>query len=507
MTGLAATAALVSVASFAAPAQADELVGLTLVTPQDSTESDPIDTGWLWDRSTSNMADVRSAIGADALVQRGFDGSGIGVALVDTGVVPVSGLTRGNVVDGPDVSFESQAEDLRHFDTFGHGTHMAGIIAGDAAGAAGIDPDFRGIAPGVKLTSIKVGANDGAVDVSQVIAAVDWVVAHRRDDPKNPIRVLNLSYGTDGTQSYRSDPLTHAVENAWRAGIVVVVAAGNDGADAASLSNPAYDPKIIAVGASDTHGTAATDDDTVADFSNRGNASRRVDIVAPGRSIASLRDPGSFLDSEHPEARTDNGLFKGSGTSQAAAVVTGAVALLLDAKPCLDPNQVKSLLRRSASPLPLADTAGQGMGALDIRAASLLPVWKGAQRVAPSTGLGSLEAARGTQHVADAGVELTGEQDILGPWDASAWAAASSAGSSWSLGSWNSREWTGDCRCSTTWSGSTWSSVSWTGRSWAGRSWAGRSWAGRSWAGRSWAGESWAGRSWAGRSWAGGIWS
>lgn len=97
-----------------------------------------------------------------------------------------------------------------------------------------------------------MAASDGAVDVSQVIAAVDWVVEHRDDDARNPIRVLNLSYGTDGIQDHEVDPLTHAVENAWRAGIVVVVSAGNDGWDAAKLNNPAYDPYVIAVGSADT---------------------------------------------------------------------------------------------------------------------------------------------------------------------------------------------------------------------------------------------------------------
>ena len=215
-----------------------------------------VDTGWLYDDSVTTLDDVRATIGAPTLWQRGYTGRGIGVALVDTGVVPVKGLTSGGVENGADLSFESQASDLRYFDTFGHGTHMAGIIAGDdPATLLGLGR-FRGVAPDAKLTSLKVAASDGAVDVSQVVAAVDWVVEHRNDDPANPIRVLNLSFGTDGVQDYRLDPLTHAVENAWRAGIVVVVSGGNEGTDAPSLNNPAYDPHVIAVGAADTRGTA-----------------------------------------------------------------------------------------------------------------------------------------------------------------------------------------------------------------------------------------------------------
>ena len=169
--------------------------------------------------------------------------------------------------------------------------------------------------------------------------------------------MLNLSYGTDGVQDYLVDPLTHAVENAWRAGIVVVVSGGNDGFGSGKLNNPAYDPHVIAVGAADTRGTVATADDLVPDFSSRGDASRRVDVVAPGRSIASLREPGSYLDAVHPAARYGDRLFKGSGSSQAAAVVSGAVALLLDQRPGLTPDQVKALLRETAAPLPLADAA------------------------------------------------------------------------------------------------------------------------------------------------------
>src|SRR4051794_18057064 len=195
---------------------------------------DAVPTGWLFDDTETTLPQVRSAIGASSMWQRGYTGKGVGVALVDTGMVPVEGLTSGNVVNGPDLSFEGQSADYRYLDTFGHGTHMAGIIAGRSSAG----PQLDGVAPDVKLTSIKTATSDGAVDVSQIVAAVDWVVQHRNADPANPIRVLNLSYGTDGTQDYRVDPLIHAVENAWRAGIVVVVAGGNQGIGA-KLDNPA----------------------------------------------------------------------------------------------------------------------------------------------------------------------------------------------------------------------------------------------------------------------------
>ncbi len=466
-----------------------------------------VPTGWLYDGTATSMSEVRAAIGAESLWSRGYTGRGVGVALVDTGVVPVSGLDSGNVTNGADLSFESQEPDLRYLDTFGHGTHMAGIIAGRTPGGL-LDLDkFQGVAPDAQLTSLKMAASDGAVDVSQVVAAVDWVVAHRDDDPANPIRVLNLSYGTDGLQDYRVDPLTHAVENAWRAGIVVVVSGGNDGSAQPRLNNPAYDPYVLAVGSSDTRGTSWASDDVVPDFSSRGDASRRVDVVAPGRSIVSLRDPGSYLDAAHPGARYGSRFFKGSGTSQSAAVVSGAVALLLDQRPGLTPDQVKALLVGTATKMPYADAAGRGAGAINLAAAAKAAAPTARQTFTASTGTGSLESARGTSHVADDGVELTGEFDVLDRWNAKRWAKASSAGTAWDGGRWNSNDWTNACWCSRTWAGSAWEGRSWAGRSWAGRSWAGRSWAGRSWAGRSWAGDDWAGRSWAGRSWAGRNWS
>ncbi|MGA8210804.1 MAG: S8 family serine peptidase, partial [Nocardioidaceae bacterium] len=464
-------------------------------------------TSWLYDGTPTTLKEVRDSIGADALWSRGYRGGGVGVALVDTGVVPVAGLRAGNVVNGPDLSFESQSPDLRYLDTFGHGTHMAGIIAGNDQGSV-LDLDrFQGVAPLAQLTSLKLAASDGAVDVSQAVAAVDWVVAHRDDDPRNPIRVLNLSFGTDGTQDYRVDPLTHAVENAWRAGIVVVVAGGNEGTSAPRLNNPAYDPYVIAVGAADTRGTRITSDDVVPEFSSRGDAARRVDVTAPGRSIVSLRNPGSFVDSAFPEARYGDRFLRGGGTSQAAAVVSGAVALLLDQRPGLTPDQVKALLRGTASPMPLADAAGRGAGEINLAAASMTAAPLATQSFPRSSGTGSLEQSRGSAHVADGDVELTGERDVLGPWHAARWARASSAGTSWDGGRWNDRDWTGGCWCATTWAGPSWQGRSWTGSSWSGRSWTGRSWTGRSWTGRSWTGDAWAGRSWTGRSWTGRSWT
>ena len=306
---------------------------------------------------------AQSVVKADEYWKAGYTGAGIDIALIDSGVVPVEGLLHpGKVINGPDLSFESQADNLRYLDTFGHGTHMAGIIAGRDTDTpiTNLNTDaFMGIAPGSRIVNIKVADSNGATDVSQVLAAIDWVVQHRTDNGMN-IRVVNLSFGTDGNQSYVLDPLAFAVEQAWKSGIVVVVAAGNDG-NSFALRNPASDPYVIAVGASESAKTR-TKISQVMDFSNCGTADRYVDVVVPGKSIVSLRAPGSYADVNYPQAQVANRLFLGSGTSQSAAVVSGMAALILSERPNATPDQVKALLMGSTLTLRKASTECQGAG-------------------------------------------------------------------------------------------------------------------------------------------------
>ena len=505
--GLTATVLATSVAAQAPPAHAGLIGGLlgTTVGLVDGVLG-ILTPGWDDGATTPpvKMSVVNDAIGADDVWASGYDGSGVDIAVIDTGMVPVKGLdSPGKVVSGPDLSFESQSPDLRNLDGYGHGTHMAGIIAGnDGAGGT-----FRGVAPGARLIDMRVGSHDGAVDVTQVIAAIDWVVQHR-NDPGFNIRVLNLSYGTDGTQDPRLDPLAHAVENAWRAGIVVVTGGGNDGTDRPMLVNPANNPYVLAVGAVDTKNTASVSDDKIAPFSSRGSSSRYVDVSAPGVSLASLRNPGSLIDQEHPGAVVEERFFRGSGTSQATAVTAGAVALLLDARPTLRPDEVKALLKSSASRLYEDSTRAQGAGRINVAKAVRSSVPFGAtQAWTASSGTGSIDKSRGTGRVADDGVELVGETDIMGkPWNAANWAQLARSGNAWTDGSWNGSVWSGACWCSTTWAGTGWGSATWTGTSWTGRAWIGRAWIGRAWIGRAWIGDEWNGRAWIGRAWIGRAW-
>jgi serine protease AprX len=449
---------------------------------------------------------------AGDLWSHGYTGEGVDIALIDSGVVPVNGLTSsGKVINGPDLSFESQADHLRHLDTFGHGTHMAGIIAGRDDGApiaSNNNSDFLGVAPGSRILSLKVADYTGATDVSQVIAAIDWVVQHRNDNGMN-VRVLNLSFGTDSTQSYVLDPLAFAVEQAWDAGIVVVVAAGNDG-NQHDLRNPALDPFVIAVGASNTGKTRPQVKD-VQNFSNCGTSQRHVDVVVPGKSIASLRNPGSQADLSHPEAVVAERFFLGSGTSQAAAFVSGSVALLLDQDPSMSPDQVKALLMAESKLLNNGGTICQGAGLPNLEHASHALSHDGppqsVQTHQAATGLGTLEGARGSDHLEHDGVVLEGEQDIFGnAWDGASWSTASASGASWSGGDWNGASWSGASWSGASLSGASWSGTSWSGASWSGASWSGASWSSNTWNGASWSGASWSGASWSGASWSGDAW-
>jgi serine protease AprX len=352
----------------------------------------------------------------------GADGAGVGVALIDTGVVPVAGFgDGGRLVHGPDFSEERSNRWLANLDTFGHGTHLAGIIAGR-------DPftGVTGVAPRARVVNVKVAGADGETSLLRVLAALDWV---RRNAADMNIRVVNLSLGIDEPEGYERSPLAWASEQLWRSGIVVVAAAGNHGTAARRLDLPAGDPYVLAVGATDTYGTPDPADDRVAPFSSR-DAVRPPDVVAPGAGIVSARVPGSALDREFPQARVGSYYFRGSGTSQAAALVSGVVARLLGARPELTPDQLKALVIAGAVDLPDPRPA-DGAGRIDAGRSAALPTPE-ADAAAQAWPAAVLDLR-----------ELRGGDDI-------------EAGN-----------------------------AEWAGRRWAGRRWAGK-WNGRRWAGSSW---------------------
>jgi serine protease AprX len=206
----------------------------------------------------------------------------------------------------------------------------------------------------------------------------------------------------------------------------------------------------------------------------------------------SLRVPGSFVDVAHPEGRVGALQFRGSGTSQAAAVVGAAAAVLVGDRPGLTPDQVKFLLVSSARAIPNVDAGRQGGGIVDMGQAgrAVTPsATVAAQSWPVSDGSGSLELARGSYHLSDpSGAIIFGERTV---WDGQSW-----SGQSWSGQSWSGQSWSGG-----SWSGQSWSGGTWLGQSWSGQSWSGQSWSGQSWSGQSWSGQSWSGQSWSGQSW------
>lgn len=419
-----------------------------------------------------------------------FLGAGVTVALIDTGVSPLADLGD-RVLARVDFTPEHDG-----YDRYGHGTHMAGLIAGSGQESFFA---YQGVAPGANLVSVKVAGADGSTDVSIVLAAIEWVVAHRS---QYGIRVLNLSFGTDATQPYSVDPLDYAVERAWFSGISVVVAAGNRGPGAGTIDKPGDDPYVITVGAADLNNTLMNSkDDRVAPFSSRGptqDGFAKPDVVAPGITLVSQRAEGSTVDRYHAEARVGESYFKGTGTSQAAAVVSGILALAYEANPRLTPDVAKAIIVGTAQSY-LASQPGAGAGLVDA-AAALAAVRKSTFRkypanrgLTPSTGLGSLEGSRGSYHVyadldGDGVQELVqGEVDVLGQvWDGRSWSARSWSGDSWASSPWSEYVVSSADGALATMEASGWSARSWSGTSWDGRSWSDQDWTARSWSGGLW---------------------
>lgn len=360
----------------------------------------------------ASAAHVRTVIDAGGL----GGGAGVDVALVDTGVAPVASLA-GRVVDGIDLSADAEEHGRRGIDAHGHGTHLAGIIAG--------------VAPNARVVDVKVADRDGETTLSRVLAGIDWVIRHGRSKPLD-VRVLNLSLGAEAAGGYAGDPLAVAVERAWRSGVVVVASAGNGGAEAATLDSPAHDPFVIAAGAADTAGTDDLSDDVVAAFSSAGSGARPPDVVAPGVGVLGPHVPGSLLDQTFPGARAGDDAMRGSGTSQAAAVVSGAAALVLGHRGWLSPDALKAVLRAAARPLG-APGRHEGTGMVRAAGAVTAPVPRGhRQHHHPATGGGA-----GTVPVV-----------ALAPGDpeptATRWTATRWTATRWTATGWTATRWTAD---------------------------------------------------------------
>jgi serine protease AprX len=321
-------------------------------------------------RSVSGAADYSEvAVGADLAQSSGWDGSGIGVAVIDSGISDHADLHDPATGQSRVVYSESFLGNSDTTDSFGHGTHVAGIIAGNAQKSGGLNGSRKifGVAPSVKLINLKVLDGNGKGKDSYVIAALQRAIALKNT---YNIRVVNLSLGRPVYESYKQDPLCQAVEAAWKAGLVVVVAAGNQGRNNdygtngyGMIAAPGNDPYVITVGAMNTLNTRTTGDDVIASYSSKGPSMLdhviKPDLVAPGNRIASLLVSGSTLDQQFranevspstygASLSSPKAYFRLSGTSMATPVVSGAAALLLDKDPTLTPDVVKARLMKTA---------------------------------------------------------------------------------------------------------------------------------------------------------------
>jgi serine protease AprX len=418
------------------------------------------------------------------------EGAGVTVAIVDTGVADVADL-RGRVE-------HVNVSGAQNGDGYGHGTFVAGLVAGDGSSSDGL---YAGVAPAARVLDVKVADGEGVTNLITVLKGLQQVAG------RNDVDVLNLSLSSGSPLPYQIDPLTMALDALWRRGITVVVPAGNEGPGANTVTSPGTDPTLLTAGSLDDQGTARHNDDVVPDWSGRGTRGHaKPDLVAAGAHVVSLRAAGSVIDSGNPTARIGNDYFKGSGTSFSTAITSGAAAALLSRRSGLRPAQVKDILRGSAySASGLRDRTAAGSGGLDLAAA-----YTATSRAVDDSIPGDPEAwAAFVQALASGDASAAASSwSRLSPqarnWAARNWAELDLEARNWAASSWSARNWAGGTP--EEWAARNWAAGNWAARNWADTYWNASSWSARNWAAGNWAGN-WAASSWSAGNWAAGNWS
>ncbi|HZU72750.1 MAG TPA: S8 family peptidase [Acidimicrobiales bacterium] len=479
----AAIAALQNAGAQVTPDEAVTFQSTTQATcPSSSTYSPP---------SGNFAADT----GANQLVAGGDQGQGVTVAVLDTGISGSLPDFTGRLVAGVDLSGAGSP----YTDQYGHGTFVAGLIAGNGAASGG---QYPGEAPGASLASIKVAGSTGATNVSTIVQGIDWAVKWAS---KYNIKVLNLSLGAMPTGPTATEPMDQAVEAAWNAGITVVVSAGNAGPFNGTILTPGDDPLAITVGAFADNDSTAPASWAACPFSSVGPTEydgwMKPDLVAPGRSVISVLDPGSTIAQANPSAVVGSANFVGSGTSFSTAITSGAAALVLAAHPGIAPNQVKGRLLGNAMPGELGNPLVEGHGFLNAYYAATGP------SLVLNQSLAAAAESTNPPATVDLGTVFTGSSWNGSSWNGSSWNGSSWNGSSWNGGAWNGSSWNGSSWNGSSWNGSSWNGSSWNGSSWNSSGWTGSSWNGSSWNNMAWDGSSWNGSSWNGSSWNGSSWN
>ncbi|HEV8634275.1 MAG TPA: S8 family peptidase [Chloroflexota bacterium] len=411
------------------------------------------------------------AVGADRAWRGGWTGKGVTVAVLDSGVEPDADLTQPTNRLLAAANFAGSRGPQA--DPGGHGTHVAGIVAGNGARSGG---QYVGIAPEANVVDVRVLDGTGHGRVSSVVRGITWVLAHRA---RYNIRVLNLSFGAPSRGSYRADPLAAAVEVAWRRGLVVVAAAGNGGPSGGTVETPGIDPYVLTVGATDDRGSVPTADDRLAWFSAWGTppgASPKPDLVAPGRRLVSLRVPGSTLDRLYPDrvvaAAGGATYFRLTGTSMAAPVAAGAAALVLQRQPGLSPDQVKALLTGTSGPYGPDGGAGaaDGSGLLAVDAAL-----QGAPPGAANRGLRPADGLARVLYPALYGQPLAWRDPLYLGTD---WLGLTWATLAWDDGAWDNLDWDAFRWDDAAWDDAAWDDAAWDDAAWDDAAWDDAAWDG-----------------------------
>ncbi|HWE55764.1 MAG TPA: S8 family serine peptidase [Acidimicrobiales bacterium] len=425
--------------------------------------------------------------GADSLAAAGDTGHGVTVAVLDTGIDNLPDF-QGRLVGGVDLTGENNPFQ----DDFGHGTFVAGLIAGNGASSGG---QYSGEAPGANLVAIKVAGASGQTDLATVIQGAVWAITHKA---QYNIGVLNMSLGFQPIGSTVLNPLDQAVEAAWNAGIAVVTSAGNGGPFNGTILSPGDDPLAITVGALDDMATPAITDDEMNDFSSVGPTSPdgwvKPDLVTSGRSVVSLAAPGSTISDSFPSAHVGSSDLVGSGTSFSAAITSGAAALVLADNPGLTPNQVKARLIGTVTPGPVGNPFVDGHGALDAQAAATS---------------GDLEFHQSTFGILPTAIGATVSLSPLGTadtWNINLWSGSLSS-TAWNSTAWNSTAWNSTAWNSTAWNGYAWDSTAWNGFAWTSTAWNSTAWNGAEWNSTAWNSTAWNSTAWNSTAWNSTAWN
>ena len=420
--------------------------------------------------------------GSTQLASGGDTGQGVTVAVLDTGIDNLPDFS-GRLVGGVDLTNENNP----YQDSYGHGTFVAGLIAGDGASSNG---QYSGEAPGAKLVSIKVAGADGTTHLGTLISGLQWAADHQSI---YGIEVLNISLGFQPSQSTVNNPLDQAVEAVWNSGIAVVASAGNAGPFNGTILSPGDDPLVITAGALGDLATGSLPDDGLSDSGSAAPTPPdgwvTPDLVTSGRSVVSLAAPGSTIYNNYPSARVGSANFVGSGTSFSAAITSGAAALVLADNPGLTPNQIKARLLGNTSPGPVGNPFVDGHGALNAYAAATAGPMNFNQSAANLT-----PASPGTT------VSLSPTRPVdtwnTNLWSGTSWNQTPSDGWAWNGWAWNGGDWNGWA-----WNGGDWNGWAWNGATWNSGDWSGWAWNGSAWSGSAWDGSAWSGSAWNSSAW------